>query len=419
MPTIENRCLGAAFLRLNELTPLQGDLKSLSRINFGRLKKSLVDFGFSFPFHVWKSADDGGKNYILDGHQRDRVLRELAKDSAYKLPEKFPVVWIQAKNKQEAGKLLLAGTSQFGAMDEEGLYEFTQTFDIRPDDLASFTHFDSIDVVKFAAGYGLDDPISSDDVPPKPKVAVTQPGDLWELGRHRLLCGDSRRDAVRLTPAPVMMWTDPPYGVGYVGGTKDAMKILNDDKDDIPGLLADSWACVDKILAPGSPIYVAHPMGALSVAFGQAFLKQGWRFHETLVWVKDSMVLGHSDYHARHESIIFGYKPGQGRYGRGGANWYGDDSQTTVLEFPKPHSSEDHPTMKPEDLVRSMIKNSSKPGDVVYDPFLGSGTTLIAAEQSGRICYGVELDPAYCDVIVHRWENLTGRKAVLRRGKKK
>ena len=167
----------------------------------------------------------------------------------------------------------------------------------------------------------------------------------------------------------------------------------------------------DDVLAQGAAIYVAHPAGALSVTFGNAFIQRGWRLHETLIWVKDSMVLGHSDYHLKHESIIFGYKPGEGRYGRGGKGWYGRDDEVSVFEMPRPKSSEDHPTMKPVALVDQMVRNSCPQGGLVYEPFSGSGTTIIACERSGRRCHAMELDPIYCDVAVKRWERFTGQKA--------
>jgi DNA modification methylase len=131
-----------------------------------------------------------------------------------------------------------------------------------------------------------------------------------------------------------------------------------------------------------------------------------------LVWVKDALVLGHADYHYRHEPILFGYKPAQeGRRGRGGRGWYGDNAQASVFEVPRPRRNEDHPTSKPVALVRPMVRNSAGTGDVVLDPFLGSGSTLIACEELGRRCYGIELDPRYADVAVQRWEAFTGKKA--------
>jgi DNA modification methylase len=135
----------------------------------------------------------------------------------------------------------------------------------------------------------------------------------------------------------------------------------------------------------------------------------GWKIHEQLVWVKDSMVLGHSDYHLKHESILYGWTPGDGRPGRGnheGSHWYGDNSQVSVFEIPRPKRSEEHPTMKPVELVEAQLQNSTRPGDLVYEPFSGSGTTLIACERLGRKCRAVEISPAYVAVAIQRWADM-------------
>ena len=153
----------------------------------------------------------------------------------------------------------------------------------------------------------------------------------------------------------------------------------------------------------------------MALPFTGAFLGQGWRLHQSLVWVKDSLVLGHSDYQFRHETILYGHKPGRGRIGRGGRGWYGDDAQTSVLEVERPKASREHPTMKPPELIEIALGNSSKRGDVVLDPFAGSGSTLVACERLGRSARLIELEPRYCDVVVERFERLTGKKATRRR----
>lgn len=234
----------------------------------------------------------------------------------------------------------------------------------------------------------------------------TAAGQLWVIGKHRLLCGDSRRadDVARVMGDDLAscMWTDPPYGVSYVGKTDDALTLQNDDAGGLDTLLRDAFAAADTALDDGAAIYIAHPPGALSVTFGVRYLAQGWRLHQTLTWVKDSMVLGHSDYHYKHEPILFGYKGGGGRRGRGGEGWYGDNSQTSVLVFDRPKASEEHPTMKPVELVAYCLKNSSPVNGIVYDGFGGSGTTMVAGEQLGRRTRLIELDPRYCAVILER-----------------
>ena len=263
-----------------------------------------------------------------------------------------------------------------------------------------------------------------DEVPDLPEAPITSTGDLWVLGEHRLLCGDSTNsDHVgRLMHChnAACMWTDPPYGVDYVGKTKDAKRIKNDGAEGLSQLLTDALTCAMGVCESGAPWYIAHPAGPQAQVFAAAIAAVGMRIHEGLVWRKDSFVLGHSDYHYQHEPILFGYMPGQGRSGRGkhaGSRWYGDNAQTSVFDIARPKRSEAHPTMKPVELVAAALKNSSPVGALVFDPFLGSGSTLIACEQLGRVCYGLELDPAYCDVVVARWESVTGKKAVLEAAK--
>jgi DNA modification methylase len=257
-----------------------------------------------------------------------------------------------------------------------------------------------------------------DDVPGTPVEPRSRPGDVWLLGPHRLLVGDATDmaavEAMLGGDRCDVMWTDPPYGVDYVGKTKDALTIRNDGATDLPELLAGAFAVATAALKPGSPVYVAHPPGALHRQFLDAFFAAGWRFHQGLIWVKDAMVLGHSDYHFRHEPIMFGYTDGaEGRRGRGGSGWYGDHSQTSVFDMPKPARSEDHPTMKPVDLIAPMLANSCPSGGLVYDPFAGSGSTLIAAHRTGRVARVVELDPKYADVSCRRFQEHTGTKPVL------
>jgi DNA modification methylase len=169
-------------------------------------------------------------------------------------------------------------------------------------------------------------------------------------------------------------------------------------------------------MARGARFYLAAPAGPQGTDFRLAITEVGWTFHQALVWVKDTMVLGHSDYHKRHEDILYGWKPGEGRVGRGnhnGTRWRGDHSQTTVLDVPRPKVSTEHPTMKPVELIEICLHNSSRPDDTVLDLFGGSGSTLMACEMLRRRARLMELDPRYCDVIVKRWEEHTGRKAEL------
>lgn len=255
--------------------------------------------------------------------------------------------------------------------------------------------------------------------PPRPAKPKTKAGDLYELGRHRLLCGDARDpDAYQRLLGDEridMVWTDPPYGVDYEGKTAKALQIRGDVGADLADLLGASFAAVDATLKRGARIYVCHPSGERARPFLDAFLGQGWKLRQELIWVKDVFVLGHADYHYRHESIFYGHKPGQGRIGRGGKGWFGDDAQSSVLEVAKPSASREHPTMKPPELIEIALHNSSRRSHLILDPFAGSGSTLVACEQNGRSSRLVEIDPGYCDVIVQRFEQLTGQKARRRR----
>lgn len=260
-----------------------------------------------------------------------------------------------------------------------------------------------------------------DDAPPLPADPVSQPGDLWVLGAHRLVCGDSTDRAVaeRVMDGDRAdcVWTDPPYGVDYVGKTKAAMTIKNDGAAGLDDLLRSVFAVIPHVAEPGAPIYVAGPPGPQHRSFVEAFHAAGWRLHQNLIWVKDVFVLGRSDYHFQHEPILYGYMPGgAGRRGRGNKDaWFGGNAQSSVLFHDRPKRSDLHPTMKPVSLVVQCLNNSCRPGGVVFEPFGGSGTTLIAAHLTGRQARLVELDPAYVDVICRRFQSLTGTVPVLER----
>ncbi|HEV2590451.1 MAG TPA: DNA methyltransferase [Gaiellaceae bacterium] len=238
---------------------------------------------------------------------------------------------------------------------------------------------------------------------------------IYELGSHRLACGDAADAALVAAlvgeSRPALVWTDPPYGVNYVGKSAERLTIRNDTSDALPAVLAGVLEVATPLLAPGAAFYVCCPAGPQGTAFRTGLAEVGWVHQQTLVWVKDTMVLGHSDYHYRHEEILYGHLPGSGRPGRGnhaGTRWYGGNDQTSVFMVDRPGRSELHPTMKPTALVEGMLANSSRRGEHVYDPFAGSGSTLIACEQTGRRCLTVELDPRYCDVIRQRYEGLHG-----------
>jgi DNA modification methylase len=342
---------------------------------------------------------------VVDGHARV--------EEALSAGCKVPVDWVELTPEEERLALaVLDPISEMATRDDEALAALLA--DVSTSDAGLQALLDSMGAgveVESGLAAGIDE----DAVPEPPAEAITKPGDVILLGRHRLMCGDSTvvDEVARLMDGAKAncMWTDPPYGVNYTGKTKDALTIKNDSGFNLRELLDEAFACATVALEGGASIYVAHPPGALNVVFGNAFLGAGWRLHETLIWDKGTIVLGHSDYHFAHEPIFYGYTPGEGRFGRGGKGWYGDDSQRSILTFPKPSRNESHPTMKPVALVEYCLGNSTRPGDKVLDLFGGSGSTLIACEKTGRTAYLMELDPRYCDVIVKRWEEATGRKA--------
>jgi DNA modification methylase len=246
----------------------------------------------------------------------------------------------------------------------------------------------------------------------------TECGQIWQAGEHRIACGDCR-DACCLERLmhgrkAEVLWTDPPYGVSYVGKTKDSLTIKNDGAADLAGLLLGGLAAINTVMAESGRFYIAAPAGPQGTVFRLAITEAGWKLHQVLVWVKDAFVLGHSDYHYQHEDILYGFVPGEGRPGRGnhaGTQWFGGHGESTVFSVPRPRRSEEHPTMKPPELIAPMLRNSAKVGGAVLDPFCGSGSTLVACEQTGRTGFGMELDPRYVAVILER---LAGMGAVPR-----
>jgi len=371
------------------------------------LRRSLREFGTVEPIVVNKRT-----GRIVGGHQRVKAAEAEG-------IKELPTVTVDL-GKAEERQLNLALNRIHGEWDPEALSGVLASLKEMGGnlELTGFTDDELEDLLGLVEEpKGLTDP----DSIPEEVTPRTQPGDLWLLdGGHRIFCGDSTSaNAVQTVMGEdraVCMWTDPPYGVSYTGKTKKALQIQNDGADGLQDLIAAAFERAKGALAPGAALYVSHPAGALGVVFGQCFVNAGWRLHQTLVWVKDSLVLGHSDYHYRHEPILFGYHPGNGRRGRGAEGWYGTNSEDSVFEIPRPKASPDHPTCKPVALVAQHLKNSSDVGDVILDPFLGSGTTLIAAERLGRRCYGLELEPKYCDVAVSRWEKFTGRRAEQHKG---
>jgi len=253
-----------------------------------------------------------------------------------------------------------------------------------------------------------------DEVPEEVETRC-KAGDLWILGRHRLLCGDSTKadDVARLMDGALadLYLTDPPYNIGYEGGSKKRDSIQNDlmDKSTFRMFLFSVYTNAFDAMKDGASFYIWHA-STEAYEFIGALKDINQCFREQLIWNKDNSMFGRQDYHWKHEPCLYGWKDGAAH------NWYTDRKQTTVLEFKRPSRSEEHPTMKPVELFEYQIGNSCPPNGLVLDTFLGSGTSIIASEKLGMKCYGLELDAHYCDVVIQRWENATGQKAVLSEG---
>lgn len=267
-----------------------------------------------------------------------------------------------------------------------------------------------------ALGRELAGPVEvvEDDVPEAPATPTTKPGDVWKLGEHRLLCGDStkREDVDRVMGGALadICWTDPPWNIAYDGEESRGRPsknrpIINDNLGDkFPAFCAAFIEGIHAALVPGGILYLAMSTSELPTI--DIALRKNFHWSSTIIWAKDVLNVSRKDYHPQYEPVWYGWRNDAAR-----VHPVGDRKQSDVWEIPRPRRSDEHPTMKPVELVARSLSNSSKAGAVVFDPFAGSGTTPIACEQLGRKCRAIELSPAYCDVIVERWQSLTGGKA--------
>ena len=325
--------------------------------------------------------------------------------------------------------------SDLASNDNDELIALLQTL---PDlDGTGYTDADITDLLGAPDAPGETDP---DDEPEPPTTPISQLGDVWRLGPHRLVCGDATDPEVIAAALDgnqaALVLTDPPYNVDYTGGTKQALKIVNDAMSPaaFKQLLNGFFRAALKHTIPGGPIYVFYAT-AEEIAFRQAMLDTGWLYKQNLVWIKDRFVLSRQDYHWQHEPILYGWKPGAAH------RWYGgytpttliDDQidparlkkselidivtrlfdTTTAIRSSRPHANIDHPTSKPVALLVRLLENSSQHGDLVLDPFGGSGSTLIACHRKHRVAATVELDPRYADVICRRYQEHTGILPIL------
>lgn len=359
---------------------------------YEKLKRSLEQFGYVEPV-IWNKAT----GRVVGGHQRLKVLIDMG------ITEVDCVVVEMAEEKEKALNIALNKIS--GDWDNDKLALLIS--DLQGADFdVSLTGFDPEeidDLFKDATKDGVSDDDFDVDAELK-KPTMTKAGDLWMLGNHRLVCGDSTKaDTYELLMGDRLanlVITDPPYNVNYEGS---AGKIKNDnmENDAFYQFLYDAFTNTEKVMAEDASIYVFHA-DTEGLNFRRAFADAGFYLSGTCIWKKQSLVLGRSPYQWQHEPCLFGWKK------NGKHQWYADRKQTTIWEFDKPKKNGDHPTMKPVPLIAYPIMNSSMSNCIVLDPFGGSGSTLIACEQTKRICCTMELDEKYCDVIVKRYIEQVG-----------
>jgi DNA modification methylase len=351
-------------------------------------------------------AEDGE---LIAGHGRVLAATQLGLTEA-------PVIVLGHLTEAQRRAYRIADNklTELGAWDEALLS--AELNDLLAEDYdLSLIGFEDDELEALLAGGGDPEAASrdgEDDVPEVPETPISRSGDLWVLGKHRLLCGDATvaTDVATILNGvlPLLMVTDPPYGVQYDPGwrnkagaaaTKRIGKVLNDDRAD----WREAWA-----LFPGDVAYVWH--GALhATTVADSLEATGFNIRSQIIWAKDRLVLSRGDYHWQHEPCLYAVK----KAGKG--HWAGDRKQTTLWQIANKDQDAEtvHGTQKPVECMRRPILNNSSLGQAVYEPFMGSGTTLIAAETTGRVCLGIELNPAYVDVAVERWQQFTGQNAVL------
>lgn len=374
---------------LDEIRPYENN----PRVNdgaVGAVAESIREFGFQQPIVVDREG------VIIAGHTSYKAAQKLGMTEV-------PVVVADNLTDEQVRAYRLADNKtgelaewDFSALEEElaGIGEL---------DMSLFG-FETKEMKE-------PEEITEDDYEEEPpEVPKARVGDIYQLGRHRLMCGDSTdvQSVQKLCQGQVdLLITDPPYGVDYTGKTKDALKIQNDAKTDeaLRDMLADAFSAADAVMKPGAVFYIWHA-DSKSLVFRLACQMAGWEVRQVLIWAKNTMVMGRQDYQWKHEPCLYGWKEGAGHL------WASDRKQTTILEFDRPTKNKEHPTMKPVKLFDYQIQNNTKGGDIVLDLFGGSGTTIIACEQDGRCARVMELDPRYVDVIIDRWEKLTGERAV-------
>lgn len=380
------------LVEISKLIPYINNARTHSKEQITKLRSSLREFGFVNPVII-----DNDYN-VIAGHGRI----EAAKLENIK---EVPCVLVDYLTPAQKRAYIIADNrmAMDAGWDEELLKIEIEALQAEAFDI-DLTGFEELEIT---ALFDTDEEIQEDDFDISKELSkptITKNGDIWLLGNHRLVCGDSTKEETYTLlmngKKANLVVTDPPYNVNYEGS---AGKIKNDNMDNnkFYQFLFDAFSNMEKAMSNEASIYVFHA-DTEGLNFRKAFSDAGFYLSGTCIWKKQSLVLGRSPYQWQHEPCLFGWKK------NGKHQWYSDRKQTTIWEFDKTKKNEDHPTMKPIPLIAYTIKNSSMSNCIVLDPFGGSGSTLIACEQTNRICYTIELDEKYCDVIVKRYIEQTG-----------
>jgi DNA modification methylase len=395
--------------RVDKLKPFAKNSRLHSESQVSQIAASMREFGFTIPLLI----DPEGE--IIAGHGRLLAAQQLGMQEVPCVEVKG---WSEAQKRAYRiadNKLTLNSEWDLSLLQAELTDLDLLGFDL---DLTGFSEIERADLLA-DKNAGLTDP---DDVPDVPQIATSELGDVWLLGRHRLVCGDSTNaDAVAAAlngVKPHLMVTDPPYGVNYDAGWRNkAMPAKNDPSRwrdgsgrPIGQVMNDGRSDWSEAYAlfPGDVAYVWHPAGATQMDFFKSLVACGFEIRMQIVWAKSQFPIGRGHYHVQHEPCWYAVRKGKT------GHWSGDRKQSTLWQIDKPWKSETgHSTQKPVECMARPIRNNSSAGQAIYEPFSGSGTTIIACEQEGRACHAIELHPPYVDVAVTRWQQFTGQAAQL------
>lgn len=380
------------------LIPYVNNSRTHSDEQVAQVAASIQKFGFTNPILV-----DGEKG-IIAGHGRLLAARKLDM-------KEVPTIELAGLSDAEKKQYIIADNKLAlnAGWDYDMLkLELTDLKEMGED--LKIIGFSDSELAELLTDDEKQGETGDNEAPEPPEVATSSPGDVWVLGAHRVMCGDSTKadDLEKLMDGSLadQLITDPPYNVDYESGS--GMKLDNDNMEDgdFAQLLNDAMTSAFMALKPGAVIYIWHSDFEAD-KFIRACRSSGFKVTQCVIWLKDQFVMGRKDYQVKHEHCLYGWKEGAAHL------WAADRKQSSVIEVKRPTANKLHPTMKPVELITYQIKNNTKGGDMVLDLFGGSGTTLIAAEKTSRIARLMELDPKYVDVIVERWQDWTGQSAIL------